>query len=571
MSLGLSNALNSSRLSLFSQQDNINLIGNNVANVNTPGYSRQVGVIETTDPLATRPGMMGTGVVTSRILSMYDRFIGMQLSLEQSNVGQWSARGTALLDLERTFNEAGDYGLQPVMGEFWNSWEDLANNPEGIAQRVSLVQSGQVLTANINSMYDDLTTQKRLIGQRVESLVDRANEMTGQIAELNQRISENELKEYDANDLRDRRNLLLEELSEYVDINYFENELYQMTVLSSNGKSLVQGNMSYDLSVDYDDDLNVAVSWSNDDTPMNDFVNGGSLRGLLDAELDVNAAMDDMSELSAALIFNVNRLHSQGYGLDGTTEELFFEHDIVLETAALNEGDGVLEIDVMEGLNGIGWDTLANYDDFEIRFTADYPAGTATGNEFVIVNTSSGDAITADSFTDDAVNNRILLEFNGGYHVQIRYGSGTAPRSGDLFSLSFRENAAPTMAVNEALEDPAKVAAAGDLLGLPGDNGTALTIGQLQHQLTMSNKASTFGEFYSSVVGRIGSLARTASSNEDHAALMVEELNLKQESVSGVSIDEEMTNLIRFQQAYSASARIITAVDELMQIVTQMV
>jgi flagellar hook-associated protein 1 FlgK len=570
MGLGLSNALNSSRLSLFSQQDNINLIGNNVANVNTPGYSRQVGVIETTEPLATRPGMMGTGVVTSRIISLYDRFIGMQLSLEQSNVGQWSARGTALRDLERTFNEASDYGLQPVMGEFWNAWEDLANNPEGIAPRVSLVQNSRVLTSTINSMYGDLTTQKRLIGQRVETLVDQINEKTSQIAELNQRISENELKGYDANDLRDRRNLLLEELAEDVDINYFENELYQVTVLSGNGKSLVQGNMSYDMVVDYDDDRNLVVSWSNDTTPMNDFVNGGRLRGLLDAEGDVNAAMDDMNELSAALIFHVNRLHSQGYGLDGSTEELFFAPNIALETAAANGGDGVLEFDAAQGLNGIDWDTLKNYDDFEIRFTADYPGTTATGSEFVIVNTSTGEEVAADDIVVTTTTaGEIGIDFNGGYHVKISYDTGTAPRLGDVFSLSFRENAAPTMRVNEALEDPAKVAAAADLLGLPGDNGTALAIGRLQHQLTMGT--STFGEFYSSVVGRIGSLARTASSNEEHAALMAEELQIKQESVSGVSIDEEMTNLIRFQQAYSASARIITAVDELLQVVTQMV
>ncbi|MEA2109546.1 MAG: flagellar basal body protein, partial [Pseudomonadota bacterium] len=140
MTVGLNNTLNTSRLSLLSQQANIDIIGHNVANVNTPGYSRQVGIVQTTPPLADALGMRGTGVTTTRIMNLYDRFVGMQLNIENSNKGMWNTRGSALADLERTFNETSDYGLLPVMGEFWNAWEDLANNPEGIAQRVSVVE-----------------------------------------------------------------------------------------------------------------------------------------------------------------------------------------------------------------------------------------------------------------------------------------------------------------------------------------------------------------------------------------------------------------------------------------------
>ncbi|RLB64380.1 MAG: flagellar hook-associated protein FlgK, partial [Deltaproteobacteria bacterium] len=136
MTVGLNNTLNASRLSLLSQQANIDIIGHNVANVNTPGYSRQVGIVQATPPLADALGMRGTGVATTRIMNLYDRFIGMQLNIENSNKGMWEARSSTLADLERTFNETGDYGLLPVIGEFWNAWEDLANNPEGIAQRV---------------------------------------------------------------------------------------------------------------------------------------------------------------------------------------------------------------------------------------------------------------------------------------------------------------------------------------------------------------------------------------------------------------------------------------------------
>ncbi len=127
------------------------------------------------------------------------------------------------------------------------------------------------------------------------------------------------------------------------------------------------------------------------------------------------------------------------------------------------------------------------------------------------------------------------------------------------------------MGVNEALSDPVKVAASDNPLEVPGNNGAALKIAQLQHALTMSSNSSSFNEFYSSVVGKVGSLAQMAKNNGEHSALVAEQLQLKQESVSGVSIDEEMTNLIRFQQAYSASARIISKVDELLDNIIRMV
>ncbi len=584
MTVGLNNTLNASRLSLLSQQANIDIIGHNVANVNTPGYSRQVGIVQATPPLADALGMRGTGVATTRIMNLYDRFIGMQLNIENSNKGMWEARSSTLADLERTFNETGDYGLLPVIGEFWNAWEDLANNPEGIAQRVSVVEKSKILTASLNSVNEDLLTQERILGQSLEDGVQQLNNLTAQVANLNQTISENELLGNDANDLRDRRNNLLTQIAAMIDINYFENDRSQVTILSANGKSLVQGNESYNLRVDFDPlGGDPQIVWHNDSYPMNETMQSGKLRGWLDGWDDLKTAHNELKELSSALIFYVNQQHVQGYDLEGEAGGVFFEHAISLSQGMDNQGDGVLTFDTARGIDGVDWENLQNYDDFEIRFNADYPGPpTATGNEFTIVDITTGETIDSSNVDiDTSVVGEISIGFNGvdpndptnhgGYFVKIQYGSGTAPRSGDTFSLSFRDNAARTVGVSGALADPVKVAASDNPLEVPGNNGAALKIAQLQHALTMSSGSSSFNEFYSSVVGKVGALAQMAKNNGEHSAMVAEQLQLKQESVSGVSIDEEMTNLIRFQQAYSASARIISKVDELLDNIIRMV
>ncbi|MEA3241266.1 MAG: flagellar hook-associated protein FlgK [Pseudomonadota bacterium] len=573
MTVGLNNTLNTSRLSLMSQQANIDIIGHNVANVNTPGYSRQVGIVQTTPPLADALGMRGTGVTTTRIMNLYDRFVGMQLNIENSNKGMWNTRGSALADLERTFNETSDYGLLPVMGEFWNAWEDLANNPEGIAQRVSVVEKSKILTATLNSMNEDLLTQKRILGQSIENGVQQLNNLTAQVADLNQTISENELLGNDANDLRDRRNNLLSQISEMIDINYFENERSQVTVLSANGKSLVQGNESYALRVDFDPLTgDPQIVWHNDAYPMNETIQSGKLRGWLDGWNDLKSAHNDLKELSSALIFHVNQQHVQGYDLEGESGDLFFEHAIMTSEGMGNQGDGILEFDTTSGIDGIDWENLQNYDDFEIRFTENYDSSDGD-QEFEIINTSTGETVDASTITVSDVpgDGDIFIDFNGGYFVKINYSAGNEPQAGDTFSLSFRDNAVRTVGVNEALSDPVKIATSDNPLEVPGNNGAALKIAQLQHALTMSSNSSSFHEFYSSVVGKVGSLAQMAKNNSEHSALVAEQLQLKQESVSGVSIDEEMTNLIRFQQAYSASARIISKVDELLDNIIRMV
>ncbi|MBW1644786.1 MAG: hypothetical protein JRJ56_00415, partial [Deltaproteobacteria bacterium] len=396
----------------------------------------------------------------------------------------WDARSDALADLERTFNETGDYGLLPVMGDFWNSWEDLADNPEGIAQRVSVVEKSKIMTATINSMDTDLRGQERILDQKVENTVLQINGLAAQLADLNQKIADNEQLGNDANDLRDRRNHTLEQLAEMIDINYFEDEMFQVTVLTANGKSLVQGVQSYELKVDYDRySGEPLVIWHDDFSAINDSLTGGNLKGHLDSWHDLQAARDDLRELAAGMIYHVNRLHVQGYGLDGSTGNLFFTHAITVNQGMDNRGDGVLTFDASQGINGVDWANLHDYDDYQIQLTRDYAGA---GDEFKVIDLSTGEEVAGSEVTiDTSIASQVGISFRG-YHLHIDYSAG-APRAGDTFTVSFRDQATRTMGVNPVLEDPVKIAAADNPLELPGNNGTALSIAQLQHQLTMAS------------------------------------------------------------------------------------
>ena len=135
---GLIEALNSAKLALSTQQIGIQVTGHNIANVNTDGYSRQESEMKTTRPYSAEPGQIGTGVTVSQISRQFDRFLQKQITDVTSNFSELDARNQALKQVESTFNESSGNGINNILSEFWNSWQDVANNPQGASERVAL-------------------------------------------------------------------------------------------------------------------------------------------------------------------------------------------------------------------------------------------------------------------------------------------------------------------------------------------------------------------------------------------------------------------------------------------------
>ena len=327
---GLYGILDMCKWATLSQQAGLEVVGHNISNVNTPGYSRQKVILEAAHPITTDVGQMGTGVRAVSVQRDYDRFIGAQLNFEKQLLGNWEALDYNYQRIEEIFNEAGDYGLSSSMDVFWNAWQALADNPSGQAERAALVNIGETMAHDFNKMYQDLHTLQRNINGSIKGTVDDINAITEQIVELNEKISSIEVGADMANDFRDQREALLDELADKIGISFLEDEIGQVSIFLENGNPLVQARMKWDLAVE----VNVAnenfydVSWDDGTGTLysiTDQIARGELSGMI--EMRDNAIPDYISKLdrlAGGIINEINKLHYYGYGLDGSTENNFF-------------------------------------------------------------------------------------------------------------------------------------------------------------------------------------------------------------------------------------------------------
>ncbi len=582
MSVGLSNALNTARVGMAANMTEIDIISHNIANANNPEYRRQVGRLETTTPVPSAVGPRGTGVQVSRIEALYDRFLFRQISYEKANGGRWGALAEGLDQVERLFTDLDGNGLSSQMTDFWAAWEDLTNQPDGVVERSALVGKSQTLTGSINAMSNDLDFQRKVLNDYFRNGIDRINAISDSLRDLNLEILGSEIGGATANDLRDKRLGLVAQLSELADVDYNEDESGQFNVMLKDGKPLVLGSEVFHLEARADENGDYHAYFGSEELAIDDDMGSGKLKGWIDARRELLAARDDLNRLSAALIYNVNRLHFQGYDLERTSGRTFFDHQIELREGMDNQGTASISFYNDAGNpaapKGIAWATLAAYDDYEIRFTDDYNVDGANTPDFRIINTTTGEELDSSYYKVDESAGEMIISFNessatspeDGYRLKLDgFSGGTAPKAGDSFTLSFGNLAAKTIGLNRELENSDHIAVSDNYFEVPGNNKIALQIAALQNRATVNN-SHTFNEFYTTLASRTGSVVQNAKVRSNQSQLALEQLEDRQDSYSGVSIDEEMTNLIKYQQTYQATARMVTTINELMQILNDM-
>jgi len=442
---------------LLTQQEALNVTAHNIANVNTPGYSRQRVTMETTAPTTMSAGQVGTGVTVSGIERVYDRYVTDQIRNENQALGRWQAEKSALEQVEVVFDETSGYGLNASMGEFWNAWQDLANNPSGQTERQMLLGAGEALAANFQQGYNDLTDIQAELDNNIAQTVSDINVKAGQIAELNQKIAQIESSGGTANDYRDERDLVVKELSGMIDITASDQDNGSINIKLGDGNLLVDNFTSNDLTTVTNASGFRDVAWASSPTvSINGSISGGNLKGWLEVrDVTIPGYKNDLETLVNGMALAVNTAHENGYDLDGVAGEAFFE-------------------------------------------------GTLADNDFGVSS-----AISAD--------------------------------------------------VN-------KIAASGTALGVPGDNNNAIAIANIQHSLTMSGSTATFDDFYNAIVSGVGFDVQAATSSYNHQDSLVTYLENYRESISGVSLDEEMINMLQFETAYEAAAKLINTVDKMLEV-----
>ncbi len=438
---------------LFSQQRAINVTGNNIANVNTPGYSRQRVGMETTALAGSASGAVGFGVRTTAVERIYDRFLGVQINNENAGLGRWDARRGMLERVEAVFDESAGYGLNQALSQFWAGWQDLAVNPSGGVERTVLAGAGQSLADAIRSRYADLQRTSRDIDASLAAGVEEINRLTAAIADLNAKIARVESGgTAAANEYRDSRDLALKQLSELIDIQSYEDSAGRAVVSVGSGRVLVESANHYRLGVRSSAEGRTELLRFDDggSTDISGEIRAGKVGGWLQVrDTTIAGYMGRLDDLARGLMEEVNLLHRAGSGIGG-----------------------------------------------------------ATGIDFF---TGSGAA-------DLTVNGEILSNVN-------------------------------------------LIAAAGEG-SPPGDAGNALRIAALQTAPVMGG--GSFDDAVSALVSLVGHDVREAKAYASHQADMMTYLENYREGVSGVSLDEEMVNLIKYQAGYNAAAKMISMAQDML-------
>ena len=452
---GLSSALNLGKSSLATHQKLIEVAGNNIANVNTPGYSRQVANLATVPALNMRGFLVGQGVTVSSVQREQDVFLTRQLRDKNAALGEQAAKTSHLTELERIF-DIGDNSLSSRINEFFDAWQQLSANPGGSVERNAVLQQGALVADGFQTAQKDLQRLGSQIDDTLAAKLGDINLKLQQVADFNQRISTVEATGVSANSDRDQRDLLLQELSYSLGVQAYENSNGTVSVQLGNGLPLVEGNRAMSLEAGQDGDkMTFAVNLGSTTRPLDGNSLGGEFKGLLSLRDElIPQVQGQLDQLAHALVTEVNALHAAGTGQDGSTGVLFFRN--------LTEASG------------------------------------AAGN--------IGVAIT------------------------------------DSRQLAAGQNAGE------------------------GDNRNALAMAALAESKVLGG-TDTFTTFYGNLASRVGLAgAQNRLSQTGLEDTLVQLQNLRDSKV-GVSLEEEMINLIQFQRGFEASAKLLTTVDEMMETV----
>jgi flagellar hook-associated protein 1 len=473
--LNLFGTLDMASRSMSAQMTALNVTGQNLANVDTAGYTRQTVDIESSPEISTSIGPEGTGADVAAIQQAVSSTLNAQVVTQGSSSGYWTAQQSALESLQTNLDEflngtastsssssddsTSDTGLGGQLSSLFDDFQAVATSPTSISARQALISQAQTVSSTFNQIDSQFSSTKASLNSTLTSDVTSANQLLSGIAQLNGQIASAEFGGGTANDLLDQQQVDLQSLAQLTNIQTSTSSNGQVDV-SIDGQSMVSGDQVTNSLQTYDASGNgsgqLLLQTVNGGTDLT--LTGGSMQGTIDVRDGELATMQNsINSLASSLITQVNSINSNGYNLNGTTGTAFF-----------------------------------------------------TGTD------------------------------------------------------------ASDIAVNPALaNDPSLVQASGSATA-SGDNTVALELANLATTPQSNLDDQTLGGSYDETVANLGNTLQSANTQVTNQTAVANMLSTQQSSVSGVNIDQEMTNLLGFQRAYEASAELVTTVNEMMETVNNM-
>lgn len=551
--------MNTAKMSMATHQLSLEVTGQNISNVNNPNFTRQEVTLESAFPIQPggSPGMIGTGVRATSIIRRNDQFLEGQRLLNKANSGYWNSTQDFMARLETVFNESSPNGLNGVMDSYYKSWQNLAFNPRGLTERTDTIAQGRNIAAVFSKVNQDVKNLRVDLNTKINSSIADINRLTGEIARYNQIIHETESHKVNANDFRDKRDALIRDLATYAQVNTVEDpNTKEVTISLANGRALVIGQTAFTLESRQraDDGLSSDIMWVDPSGQRSDvtaeFSNGNMGAWITMRDTQMVSFLDKLDQMAATMIRDTNNTHSSGYGLDGSTGQDFFT-GMNINTIANRKNIGTGTV-----TGAIVAPDKLNVHKYQMEFTA--------ANSYNIRDMTNGSVVATEAYAGGPATSAYLL--TQGMQVTLN----GAPAANDKFIINPAADASLTMAVHgNIITDTNKVAAG--LTTNQGDGDNALRIAQSQNSMTMNrvtlaaSGTATFAQYYNSLVGEAGVAAKNANSAVNQQEAINTQIENRREQVGGVALDEEMVNLIKFQHAYQASARLVTIVDTMLQ------
>ncbi|WP_457595834.1 flagellar hook-associated protein FlgK [Hydrogenimonas sp.] len=605
---------------LKTSQIAIDTTGHNIANAENPDYTRQRVVISPNPPLNTVPGDLGLGAKISEIVRIHDEFVYKRLK-GASNDNEYNRfRMDTMDEISSYFPEIDKNGIYNAMQDYFDAWNDFSKNTDDSALKINLAQSARTFTATIRDTYDQIRGVQSSLDEQLRTSVDEINRLGRQIAELNVRINTDESAGNHANDLRDQRDKLELALSKLVDIAVSKGNLRpDMTVdpnlvesgsayhLSIGGSSFVDGTTFHPILFENPEGERYGrIYYQRQDHvkfDITDFIRGGQVGAMLSLrDGDIDKTLESLDSFANTLVIQTNNLYAAhatdnmrgDIPLDGS--QVISRSDLPIDTG----GSFYVKVYDIDG-NVVAKRKLTLADDATFRDVADaIEANAAADVSHVVVNDGNGFDDNGDNVDGNDVNDYLKATVGDtanpspfaisltqeardrGYTFAIEEAD---PQNPSLFAGAVglqrffdrpadgSPDVARRITLNRSLDDnPTRIG--GNAAPIAGDNGVANAMLQLQYEkvdfYAPANSKSVHstdtlsGFFRMSVTAVADTTAAAHASYDTSEALLTAVVN-EFDSISKVDIDEELTNLMKYQTGYSASAKVITTIDQMIQ------
>lgn len=601
--------------SIMAHSLQIQTAGHNISNADTEGYTRQRVNVTSFDPLyrpdlerAERAGQIGQGTEVESVKRLRDELLDTRIVAQTNVQSYWETREKYYTMLEQIYNEPEEISVRGNMDKFWESWQELSLYPDQDAARQAVVTRADSLTNAIQQRNKSLVAIGNQINEDINATVRQVNDYSRQIAELNMEIVRSKALGDDPNDLMDRRDLLVEKLGKLINVTVERKDPDEFMVHTA-GQIIVQGGIARQIEAipDIEEGGYSKLRWQ--DTQYDAFFEGGSLGALVELrDKDVRSEMQSLNTMTLNFADLVNDIHRNAIGKNNVTGLDFFVQHPFVENNNGNydsDGDGVMDTSYVfrfTGTNALkeheqigleGEITLSGHDgnvtlayhatdtveevinrinntDAEVKAYLD------RDNRLVLKATTSNDKGNPDFVIRHVEDSGMFLTGYAGIlnasgeEGAYDYAQADAVNAlaGAQFGTAPVMNPSAYIQVNDAIHsDIQSVAAAKpNLQGVAdaGDGRAAVEIAALRNTGVMIGKSRTFDDYFADAVTNVGLKGEQAENMLISQNAIMADLTALRDSISGVNIDEELADIIKFQHGYNAAARFVTVQDQLL-------